>query len=414
MKLCTINANSISPPRIDAPIIPIHRNSVKLDLIGTLCHDLGITETWLNSTVANNRISIPGFQDPLRCDRRDSYGGVAVYVANHLNVTRLNDIERGECVISKITSHQNSNAIYMMSIYRPPKCNNAEVESFIADFREMINNIQTIKNPTDIIVTLGDFNFHCSEWWTGSKNTTNGRLFHDELLNLKLEQIIGSPTFELNEYQALLDLVITSRPDLVRKWQILDPIASFCKHCPVYTELLWKTKVQKASPRKMYYYKCLDNLTITAMNNYLCEYIDWDDCLNNHSVDANVSLLTRAIQHVADIFITHRIVLSNNKDPDWLKARPDLRAKLKKRHKLFRKLRLAELNYNPNISHMRSYYSTFCKNLDKLVVEAKDFDVRTKSDKLKNSDMSSRCYYSTLKNLLGKKVSQTASLSTPL
>ena len=45
---------------------------------------LSLNETWLNSTVDNNEVEIPGFVLFRRDRPTDSHGGVALYVRTHL------------------------------------------------------------------------------------------------------------------------------------------------------------------------------------------------------------------------------------------------------------------------------------------------------------------------------------------
>ena len=55
---------------------------------------LCFTESWLNLTVANTDIEIPGFDSPHRNDRADRLGGgVIVYCKDHLVSKRRPDLE---------------------------------------------------------------------------------------------------------------------------------------------------------------------------------------------------------------------------------------------------------------------------------------------------------------------------------
>jgi hypothetical protein len=66
-------------------------------LINITCSIFNIlcfTETWLNTNVANQDISLDNFQPPVRKDRVDRLGGgVAIYVKNDYHVVHRNDLE---------------------------------------------------------------------------------------------------------------------------------------------------------------------------------------------------------------------------------------------------------------------------------------------------------------------------------
>ena len=66
---------------------------------------LCVTETWLSEArvkIGSSRLHIPGFQDPVRCDRPSSHrgGGVAVYVRTGIsaNMIKLHSILEAVCV----------------------------------------------------------------------------------------------------------------------------------------------------------------------------------------------------------------------------------------------------------------------------------------------------------------------------
>ena len=68
------------------------------------------SETWLNSSMANDSIEIPGYSSPLREDRVGMHGrGVAIYVKDHIAVKRCVDFEYSACMVR---THVGSIAIF--------------------------------------------------------------------------------------------------------------------------------------------------------------------------------------------------------------------------------------------------------------------------------------------------------------
>ncbi len=381
LKICTLNSCSIKPPNPDRPIIPIHENLIKLDNLATLSKELDLdilclTETWLNGTIDNGSIKIENFQEPFRNDRSDSYGGVAIYVRNQLKAIRRIDFERGESVVLEISSNQNRNKIFVACIYRPPKNNLPQFRSFMSDLNRTITELQNICSNSDQIILTGDFNVHCDRWWNGSKRTTAGDLFSTDLLNCGMEQIVNFPTYALHDYRALLDLVITNRKDLVCQIEPLAPLTSNMKHFPVYTEILWKSKRSKTKRRKMYYFNRIDNISLAAMNNYFSETLNWT---GNHTLPTNeiVLMITQTIEDTINRYVPHKIIETNNKDPDWLKSRPSLKQRLKKRHKLFRKL-YGKGRPSPSIDQVNEY-TNVAQQLDLDIKHAKETDIKIKA-----------------------------------
>ena len=117
---------------------------------------LSLNETWLNSTVDNNEVEIPGFV-LFRHDRpTDSHGGVARYVRTHLQPvleTELSD-STVESVFVKIKI--GNSLIILGSIYRPPNANIAYLEAIKCQFEKISNlNLNTI--------LMGDFNLNIKD-----------------------------------------------------------------------------------------------------------------------------------------------------------------------------------------------------------------------------------------------------------
>ena len=79
-----------------------------------------VNETWLDSSIADNEIAIPGFNIFRRDRPKGSHGGVALYVRSELQpflMVNLYD-EIVESVFVKIKL--GSRSILVGSIYRPP------------------------------------------------------------------------------------------------------------------------------------------------------------------------------------------------------------------------------------------------------------------------------------------------------
>ena len=53
----------------------------------------GISETWLDNSITDDQILLPGFLQPIRKDRRRDGGGVAVYISENVAAERCPLIE---------------------------------------------------------------------------------------------------------------------------------------------------------------------------------------------------------------------------------------------------------------------------------------------------------------------------------
>ena len=93
--------------------------------------DITLNETWLDKNTSSQDILIPGFQEPFRRDREENrYGGVMIYVKNHIPCKRKKDLEVQqikciwlECCIYKQT-------FLTGTFYRPPNSEASKWEYF--------------------------------------------------------------------------------------------------------------------------------------------------------------------------------------------------------------------------------------------------------------------------------------------
>ena len=85
---------------------------------------VALTETFLDDTISNYKLHIPGFQNPIGRDRNRHGGGVAIYYKNEIAVARCERFENVEIEGIWIEINLNNNFIYLSCLYRPPSENN--------------------------------------------------------------------------------------------------------------------------------------------------------------------------------------------------------------------------------------------------------------------------------------------------
>ena len=120
-------------------------------------HVLSVNETWLDDSFLDDEVSFPGYNLTKR--NRDSFGGgLAVYIAEHLQFKRLNCTDsmqinpRVEAIWLEITPTK-SKKILVGSLYRPP---NFDASTFTENLETMLTNLTRAGTET---ILMGDFNF---------------------------------------------------------------------------------------------------------------------------------------------------------------------------------------------------------------------------------------------------------------
>ena len=213
------------------------------------------TETWLNPNIYSSEFFSPSYTI-FRRDRITNTTGGGVLIA----VNRCYKCE--EYVIPKHTNSEliwiklttkGDKRLYIGACYRPDKSD----EKTLNDCDDYLQAIT--KNENNVILLGRDFNL---EGWDWGKNVIkpNARyvaihqLFENILDNHGLKQIVDEPTRK----NAVLDLLITNRPNKILRTEIQPGIATGDDHQVVYSELDISPYRIKQHPRKINLYNKAD------------------------------------------------------------------------------------------------------------------------------------------------------------
>ena len=189
---------------------------------------LCVTETWLTNKHLDQTLAIPGYQLPIRCDRKFSRGGgVAIYLRNGLAVSRLPIDATTE--LSQVFEHvairldfPKRKTLYVFAVYRPPK---QDMEVFL-DCLEKAITPYSHKN----VLLVGDFNAKHMDWYQSQATDAEGERLKAFTDCQKLFQLGEGPTFKCptSSHQPLLDLIFTNRPANCASTCVLPPLADHC------------------------------------------------------------------------------------------------------------------------------------------------------------------------------------------
>ncbi|XP_072016559.1 uncharacterized protein [Amphiura filiformis] len=172
-----------------------------------------ISETWLDSTVSDNEVNVPGYQ-LYRRDRsahidehnEDDHGGVACYVRDSLTAIHREDLNDDaiEALWVEIKPKYRK-PILVCTFYRPPS-------SYVEYFKRFDEKVQSI-NADDIVI-LGDFNLDCL-----SENTY--KKVHEFCTNSQLSQLVDEPTRVTETTSTLIDLICVSKPEEISNCEVV-------------------------------------------------------------------------------------------------------------------------------------------------------------------------------------------------
>ena len=179
---------------------------------------IGLSETWLDSSVMDSEISIPGYVLRRR-DRNRQGGGVCVYVRHDIAFNPRDDMDNPELEATWIDILlPKSKPILCGIVYRPPK------QSNFFQLLETVSSTSIHINNESII--LGDFNVNVFNKCTLTESLT-------AFLNMyNFKQLIQDPTRICNTSSTCIDLILASDRDRISQCGVID--SSISDHSIIY------------------------------------------------------------------------------------------------------------------------------------------------------------------------------------
>ncbi|CAB4039453.1 Hypothetical predicted protein, partial [Paramuricea clavata] len=184
----------------------------KIDEIRVFCethkpHVLCLNETWLDTSISDGEIQLDVYSH-IRRDKTRHQGGVLVYISSNLNFKERNEIgdKSGElqCLWLEIVPPK-SKGFLICSSYRPLNSDNERI--YVEGLRNMLDNVSDLQKE---VILIGDFNFDLKR----SRKSAACKCFVDMSKEFGLKQIICDDTRVTQHSKSLIDLFLTSRPDL--------------------------------------------------------------------------------------------------------------------------------------------------------------------------------------------------------
>ncbi|MDW3615035.1 MAG: reverse transcriptase family protein, partial [Nitrososphaeraceae archaeon] len=228
---------------------------------------IGITETWLSSTVMDSEVSLEGYT-LLRKDRTDPNktrgGGVAIFVKNDVTILEREDLYEQlfpESLWCNIVFGTEKTLLGVC--YRAPDNNSLQNEAMYSLIERACK---------ENVVILGDFNFPELKWSVLGSNTPE-HPFIKCIYDNFLEQKVDAPTRGDN----FIDLVLSSDSNVVQNVEVGEPFST-SDHQVIRFELVVGKEKKKESKKSFNYFKAdYDKMRDSLKAEGICDLLD-DNC----------------------------------------------------------------------------------------------------------------------------------------
>jgi len=173
---------------------------------------IGVTESWGSEDISDSEFSIAGF-DLFRTDRSNGHrgGGVLLYVNSNMNAVEVKLNNKFSDQIWCSVRIRNGDNLHIGVCYRSPNADMSGKDNDIL-LCDMLAELHS--KP---LVLMGDFNFPDVDWSTSYGSSRSSQNFVDSIENGFLTQHVTDGTCN----GAVLDLVITSEPDMIDDVSVL-------------------------------------------------------------------------------------------------------------------------------------------------------------------------------------------------
>ena len=233
-----------------------------------------ITETYLSSKIPDSLISIRNYSI-YRCDRlNQTGGGCCIYINNtafkEFKITNIS-FDCPGCESLALYFRSPTFDFCLVCVYQPPNTN-PESDTILFD------SINALSQEYNNLIIFGDFNYPNLHWPFPDRNTSSED-FLNMLENANLHQLVSQFTrFRLGQAPSLLDLILTTDPQLFSEINYLPNIGK-SDHVVLLTNM--QVVIRNTSKNQA------KSVTVTDWENVLDELtqVNWDMLLELDNVN---------------------------------------------------------------------------------------------------------------------------------
>lgn len=287
-----------------------------------------LTETWLSAKIDSREV-LHGAKNYVlyRYDRGSrSGGGVLIAVSNEFVSFKVNVASELELVCVCIRLHHKD--YILCACYRPPNSSSG----FSEIFHDVLNKIH-IRFPAAVFFVLGDFNLPDISWClpqpSASSSSSESASFVSVCSDFNLIQLVKYPTRVTTTSSTILDLVLTTHPDLVTSLSVIPGLSD---HSAIHFTIPNRNPRRQKTSKTFRDYKRADYAAINRELEIFTEELFQN--FDQRSVDENWHRFKSKVSELIDHYVPLRRITNTVQSP-WFT--PTLKRLRNKKQRLFRK-----------------------------------------------------------------------------
>jgi len=339
---------------------------------------LALQETWFSNETDLSLYHISGYQLISVGHHASSKGGIAIYLHDDWNYKIIDDNKNSDlweyqCIEICNINDPLKSKIVLGNVYRPPKSNRVELDTFLEELYSMLQNHQS-KNKNTYIA--GDFNINL----LSLNNTPFTHEYFEHILSAGYIPTITLPT-RLSQNSTLIDNIFTSNLNDLHTAILSDHISD---HQPIIV-------LAPVNPhRKLTKYIQIRTSNEQAKLNFKNTFKDKnviDKLTKQETADPNKNyeILEATIKQTIDECMPEKTVKFNkkkHKKNPWM-TNGILRS-INHRSRLYKKLKQTHVD-NINYIHRKINFNKYRNTLRKVIDKAKKIYYTNLFDRFKNN-----------------------------
>lgn len=320
VKLALINVRSLLSC-VEEVWHSITRNNVDL---------LGLNETWLDGSVADDEVCLSGFS-VVRNDRSRTGGGVALLIANRIPYHPRWDLCLGlvESVWVELFPKSGNRSVFVCCVYRPPTTSPTDF------FENLLLECEHDCVLRSRIILMGDFNCDCL-----SPSLYQSKQLQKFCERVDLKNITMKPTRCIKEKTSILGLILTNQSCSMLNTMVLPFTGS--DHHMVSTHY-YPRGIKVPGPHKYAYLRSYKRLRDPEIIRQCLSCLSiWNDVTQISDIDELECCFSDIAKGLLDILCPMKRVRVRQYRPEWLDNEAVKNARRLKRKAHSRALKLQD------------------------------------------------------------------------
>jgi retron-type reverse transcriptase len=279
---------------------------VRLFLSWTKATIFAASETWLDSSVNDVEVSIPGFH-VIRCDRNRNGGGVAIYIRDSIAFNPRPDlaVDGLEATWVELLLPK-TKGILICACYRPPTD-----QSFLSKLEESLSKV----NPGSEFYVLGDMNINIDTYVRNGTSPLKSD-YNDILELFDCTHLVTEATRVTQTSSSSIDHIFTNMKDKVRGSGVIN--CGFSDHLITYCS---RGVVKNSIPKEhiVRRIRCFGNYNSVKLNDEL-RSSNWSNILDSSDVNNCLSEFANLFRAAVDKVAPKRDVRVKQKSEPWISS----------------------------------------------------------------------------------------------